>query len=55
MYRHMQLFTLPVLSILSLVLAACGPSIEMPQGTSKGYTSARSAAAVAQAIAGFFR
>jgi hypothetical protein len=32
---------LPVLAMLSLVLAACGPGVDMPQGTSKSYTSAR--------------
>lgn len=30
-----------ILPALSLVLAACGPSVDMPKGTSKGYTSAR--------------
>lgn len=37
----MKFFTLSVLAILSLVLAACGPGIDLPKGTSKGYTSAR--------------
>ena len=37
----MKFLTLPVLAALSLILAACGPGIEMPKGTSKGYTSAR--------------
>lgn len=37
----MKFLTLPVLAVMSLVLAACGPGIETPKGTSKGYTSAR--------------
>lgn len=37
----MKSLTLPALALLSLALAACGPSIDMPKGTSKGYTSAR--------------
>lgn len=37
----MKFLTLPVLAILSLVLAACGPGIDLPKGISKGYTSAR--------------
>jgi hypothetical protein len=37
----MKFLTLPALAVLSLVLLACGPSIDMPKGTSKGYTSAR--------------
>jgi hypothetical protein len=37
----MKFVTLPAFALLSLALAACGPSVEMPKGTSKGYTSAR--------------
>lgn len=37
----MKFLILPVLTALSLVLAACGPGVDMPKGTSKGYTSAR--------------
>ena len=37
----MKFCTLPALTILSLVLVACGPAVDMPKGTSKGYTSAR--------------
>ena len=37
----MQFPSLPVLAALSLVLAACGPGVDMPKGTSKGYSSAR--------------
>jgi len=37
----MKSLTFPVLAALSLVLAACGPGIDLPKGTSKGYTSAR--------------
>jgi hypothetical protein len=37
----MKFVTLSALALLSLALAACGPSVEMPKGTSKGYTSAR--------------
>ena len=37
----MNFLTLPALAMLSLILAACGPGVDMPKGTSKGYTSAR--------------
>ena len=37
----MKFFSLSALTALSLVLAACGPGVEMPKGTSKGYSSAR--------------
>ncbi|MCX6873459.1 MAG: DUF4136 domain-containing protein [Verrucomicrobia bacterium] len=37
----MNFIALPVLTVLSLFLAACGPGVDMPKGTSKGYTSAR--------------
>lgn len=37
----MKSLTFPVLAALSLVLAACGPGIDLPKGTSKSYTSAR--------------
>jgi hypothetical protein len=37
----MKFITLPALAILSLVLVACGPGVDMPKGTSKGYASAR--------------
>ena len=37
----MKSIIFPVLAALSLVLSACGPSVEMPKGTSKGYHSAR--------------
>jgi len=37
----MKSITLPALSILSLLLVACGPGIDLPKGTSRGYSSAR--------------
>lgn len=37
----MKFVTLPALAMLSLALAACGPGVDMPKGSSKGYTSAR--------------
>ena len=37
----MKFITLPVLAVLSWVLVSCGPGIDMPKGTSKGYSSAR--------------
>ncbi len=41
MQIHMKAITLPVLALMSFILAACGPGVDLPQGTSKGYTSAR--------------
>ena len=37
----MKLLKLAVVAALAMVVTSCGPSIEMPKGTSKGYTSAR--------------
>jgi len=37
----MKYLTIPALAVLSLALLACSPGIDMPKGTSKGYTSAR--------------
>jgi hypothetical protein len=37
----MKFLAFPILAALSWVVAPCGPDIEMPKGTSKGYTSAR--------------
>jgi len=37
----MKFITLPVLAMLSLVVVSCAPGIDMPKGSSKGYTSAR--------------
>ena len=37
----MKFIILPVLAILSLVLVSCGPGVDLPKGTHKGYASAR--------------
>jgi hypothetical protein len=37
----MKHLTLPALAVLSLVLASCGPGVDLPKGTSKSYISAR--------------
>lgn len=37
----MKFIIVPVVTALALVLASCGPGIDLPKGTSKGYTSAR--------------
>jgi hypothetical protein len=37
----MKIMTLPVVAILSWVVAACGPSVDSPTATIRGYSSAR--------------
>jgi len=37
----MRFLTLSTLAVLSSILVSCGPGIDLPKGTSKGYTSAR--------------
>jgi hypothetical protein len=37
----MKFLAFPILAALSWVVAACGPGIDLPKGTRKGYTSAR--------------
>lgn len=37
----MKCLAFSALTVLSLVLVSCGPGVDLPKGTSKGYTSAR--------------